>query len=425
MVTRDQAPTAADAPVRSALRDWSGSAESLVADISGIKHDVRPFDPRTLELCSALSARLLRLTSHPEAVALGFWMRPAAIGQLQRRFDATIPDDQLAVPRGLAFHVTPANVDTIFIYSWTLSLLAGNANIVRLSSRSTPVRARMLEAIETVLEEPTMTELAQRNHFVLTDHEDHTSRVLSGASDVRIIWGGDATVEHFRRFPIPVRGRDVAFPDRHSMAILDAAAVAALDDQAVGSLADRFFNDAFWFDQGACSSPRLLVWQAARDHADTEAAVRRFRDAVLAATERRGYTVETGMALNKMAFATDVAARVQGVRVESPANEATWVRLPDIGHYDRQNCGGGLFFEVVSNDLASDLTAMVGLRDQTVTTYGLRHEQVRDLASRLNGRGVDRFVPVGRALDFDSTWDGADLLAEFSRRVVVDADRTR
>lgn len=421
MTVHHQERSAPDGPIRSALGGWSGNAESLVADLAGIKHDVRPFAPNTLELCSELSARLMRLTNHPEAVALGFWMRPAAIGQLQQRFADGIPDGQLAVPRGLAFHVTPANVDTIFIYSWVLSLLAGNANVVRLSSRSTPVRTHMLESIAALFEDPATSDVARRNHFVLTDHDEDTSRVLSAASDVRVIWGGDATVEYFRRFPIPVRGRDVAFPDRHSMAILDAASVAALDDKALDRLADRFFDDAFWFDQGACSSPRLLLWRAAEDPSATETAVQRFRAAVVGSTRRRGYTVETGMALNKMAFATDVAARVDGVHVESPVNEATWVRLPDIEEYDRENCGGGLFFEVISHDLATDLSSTVGPRDQTVSTYGLDRRQLHDLAGRLNGRGVDRFVPVGRALAFDSTWDGADLLAEFSRRVVIDA----
>jgi len=363
----------------------------------------------------------MRLRDHPEAVALGFWMRPASLARMRAGFEASIPGDQLAVPRGLAFHITPANVDTLFVYSWVLSLLVGNANIVRLSSRSTPVRTRILEAVGTALEEPAMAHLGRRNQFVLTDHDERSLRDLSAASDVRVVWGGDATVEHFRRFPIPVRGRDVVFPDRHSMAILDAASVATLDDAGVGSLADRFFDDAFWFDQGACSSPRLLLWRAAEDPYASEQAVRRFRGAVSAAISRRHYTAEVGMALNKMAFATDVAARFDGVHIHTVSNEATWVRLGSVADYDRENCGGGLFFEIMSHDLAADLSTLVGSRDQTVTTFGVGRDELVALASGLNGRGIDRFVPVGRALAFDSTWDGSDLLTEFSRRVVIDA----
>jgi hypothetical protein len=420
MAVPEQPPTPSGPSVRSALDAWHGSAEALVAEVSTSKFEVRPFDEAAMGLCAALSGRLLRLRAHREAVALGFWMRPAAVAEMRAEFEASIPRSQLAVPRGLAFHITPANVDTLFVYSWMLSLLMGNANIIRLSSRSSEVRMLLLEAIAAVLEDRTMAELAVRNRFVLTSHDETPLRVFSAASDVRVIWGGDATVEHVRRFDIPVRGRDVVFPDRHSLAILDAASVAALDEAGLKTLADRFFDDAFWFDQGACSSPRLLMWRATDDAAETDHAVRRFRDAVLAATRRRHYTVETGMALKKMAFATDVAARVDGVHVESVANEATWVRLGGVADYDRENCGGGLFFEVVSHDLAADLSGLVAPRDQTVTTYGIDGEELRALAVRINGRGVDRFVPFGRALAFDSTWDGADLLHELSRRVVID-----
>ena len=131
------------------------------------------------------------------------------------------------------------------------------------------------------------------------------------------------------------------------------------------------------------------------------------------------------MALNKMVFATDVAARVEGVHIESVANEATWVRLASVAQYERENCGGGLFFEVLSHDLAADMLSLVGPRDQTVTAFGLDQDELVALASRINGRGVDRFVPVGRALVFDSTWDGSNLLVELSKRVVVDTGGTR
>ena len=52
-------------------------------------------------------------------------------------------------PRGLVFHVPPANVDTIFVYSWALSALAGNPNVVRISSRS----AGAADACSTTLNE--------------------------------------------------------------------------------------------------------------------------------------------------------------------------------------------------------------------------------------------------------------------------------
>ncbi len=423
MMTLERPAEAAGSTIRSAIDAQQWEATALVAEMAALDRDQHPFDEAIVQLCAAISARLLALRQHPEAVSLGFWMRPASLSQMREAFERSVADDQVVVPRGLAFHVTPANVDTMFVYSWVLSLLVGNANIVRLSSRGSTTRTAILESIAAALTEDRFHGLASRNRFVLTEHGEATSRTLSGAADVRIVWGGNETVGYFRSFPLPVHGRDIVFPDRHSMAVLDAASVADLDDAELAALADRFFNDAFWFDQGACSSPRLITWQAGTSGEQTERAIRRFRDAVTEAIRRRHYMVETGMTLNKMAFATEVAARVPKSHIESTVNEAYWVRLSTISDYSRDNCGGGLFFEVISDDLDGDLMALVGPRDQTVTTFGLDAQTLRGLARHLNGRGVDRFVPVGQALAFGSVWDGLDLLHELSKRVVVDAAR--
>jgi hypothetical protein len=37
----------------------------------------------------------------------------------------------------------------------------------------------------------------------------------------------------------------------------------------------------------------------------------------------------------------------------------------------------------------------------------------------VNGRGVDRIVPLGQALTFDYRWDGYNLLQELTRHVYI------
>jgi hypothetical protein len=129
---------------------------------------------------------------------------------------------------------------------------------------------------------------------------------------------------------------------------------------------------------------------------------------------------ETGAAIDKMVLGYRRAAAADGVRYERDSNEATWVELPDLALYDRASCGGGIFFEYVSSQLEADLLSLVQPQDQTAACFGLPHDVARALARRLNGRGIDRWVPIGRALEFNRVWDGYDLLQEFTRRVVVD-----
>ena len=262
-------------------------------------------------------------------------------------------------------------------------------------------------------------EIKRRNLLVYTGHDDEVSRVLSAACDVRVVWGGDATVNHFRQFPLAPHGRDITFPDRHSFSILSCEAVARASDEDVDTLADRFYSDAFWFDQAACSSPRLIIWHRASS-ADASAARERFRAAVQAAVDRRGYVAEIGSAVDKMVLGFERVALGTASRYERSSNELTWIEAPDLAGYSRDHCGGGLFTEYVSDDLDSDLLSFVSQRDQTAACYGLDASTVGRLARTLNGRGVDRWVEIGRALRFSSTWDGYDLLQEFVKRVVVD-----
>ena len=314
------------ADIRSAISsdtwDLASFLEELTETVPG-----PPFGAEAIEFCTELSGELLRPASgvgQAQLVSLGYWLRPAAIARMRESFERAA-GTAVMVPRGLAFHVTPANVDTMFAYSWLLSLLVGNANVVRISSQETVLASRLLEAIASVLNRPAFAGLLRNNRIIRTGHDDRVAGGLSSIADVRVVWGGDDTVDYFRRFPLPKRGRDLTFPNRHSLALIDAAAVRSSSEEELAALADRFYNDAYWFDQAACSSPRLIVWQAepgddARDARD------RFQAALSDAILRRNYEVETGLAITKLVFAFRRAAANERLHVEAPSNEVTWVR---------------------------------------------------------------------------------------------------
>jgi hypothetical protein len=410
--------------IRSATSPDIWSLETFIRLVGSATPGPCPFDETAVAFCTALSAELLGSVGgsrNPQLVALGYWLRPASIEQMRRSLETLASARSIIVPRGRAFHVTPANVDTMFAYSWILGLLAGNANIVRLSSHATDLAARLLTVISEVIGDSRFDQLRGRNWLVRFGRDDAVSRELSAIADIRVLWGGNATIEHFRNFPLPPRGRDVVFPNRHSMTIIATDAVEQANDEELASAADRFFNDAYSFDQAACSSPRLVIWAAASEGDDTAAARRRFRAAVSEAIRRRGYQAELGTAINKMVFGLRRAAASEGVRYERVSNEETWIEIPTLRGYDRDHCGGGLFFEYVSRDLGGDLERFVVAEDQSAMCFGLGQEELNALARRLNGRGIDRWVPLGSALDFNASWDGYDLLQEFVKRVTVRA----
>ncbi len=333
---------------------------------------------------------------------------------MKRDFDASAQADVIRVPQGLVFHVPPANVDTIFMYSWVLSMLAGNSNVVRLSSRVSPVVEHLCSLLHDVLDAPEFATVRARVAMIRYGHDDEITATLSGRADLRIIWGGDGTIAAIRKSALAPAARDLVFADRWSLMALGAETVAALDEPGLVAIAERVFDDVFWFDQMGCSSPRLCVWVGSVDAAKQ---ARKLWTAVAAVARKRGYVrgVAERLARELFVHRAVLDGPVTGRRDHDP------LTILEVAHLDglrRDHPGGGVLYEVMSSSLAI-LDGWIARKDQTLTHYGIEHQQLVELVRRLGGRGIDRVVPVGRALKLARIWDGYDLAAELVRHVHI------
>lgn len=377
----------------------------------------RPFSDEVVEFTIALSRRLSKVgRGMPETEALAFWMRKAEVHRLADSYASLESETTLLLPRGTVFHVPPANVDTLFVYSWLLATLTGNRNVVRLSERATDQANLIIGSIgEVIADFPSVRETAS---MVTYGHEETVTAALSAGSDVRIIWGGDGTVNAVRRVPLPPHATELTFPDRFSMAAIDAAAYAALDEQARDRLATHFFNDAYWFDQMGCSSPRLVVWVG--DRAVAEDLTADFARRVERVIAGKAYSVDTATAVAKMLQSYRSMIDVDVTSYSHDVNELTVLGVSEFPNVRGEFSGGGLFYFQIVDDL-TDIAPHIERRDQTLSQFGFSPAKLAELATTLNGRGIDRIVPFGSALNFNRFWDGYDLLQEFSRRVTIDA----
>lgn len=379
------------------------------------KELMTPFHPDVLLFVQDLTKRLVKLRNFPELVALGYWLRKAHIYEMQESWsDQT--KGKFVRARGTVFHLAPSNVDTIFVYSWMLSLLAGNRNIIRISSKEQPQTNELMAIMLDILKKPEHTAVAERTILLTYGHEDQWTAFLSMHCHTRVIWGGDATVNAIRQIQLAPMANELVFPDRFSLAVLNAEAVIGIKEEERAQLLQQFYNDSFWFDQMACSSPRLIVWTGTDE--TIKSAQQVFWEMFEEIIREKEYELMAATQVQKFATGLWLAAEQESksVKLGTLYSRISFDRVPVEAR--ERHCGGGLFYECMAEHLY-EVSSMIIDKDQTLAYFGYKKEELMEFAAHISTRGIDRIVPVGQALNFDGVWDGQSFLLSFTREVVI------
>lgn len=380
----------------------------------------RPFDERVVNFIGKLSQIILTaptISNFPELAALGHWFRKSRIRDLARTYSKPT-DGNVQIGRGLAFHLAPSNVDSVFMYSWLLSLLAGNSNLVRVSQKGGPQQDFLIGILEDLTQKTEYIDVGKRFTLLTYPHDDRITAKISEACMVRVVWGGDATVRAIRAIPLRPMATELCFADRFSAAALSADAVIKADDVAFEELVRCFYNDTFWFSQQACSSPRVVAWVGSE--ADIEKAIDRFWPALAAEVVACGAENSPSMMMARLGASCEYAA-LGLAKLPNGSNaagfpaklELTQERLDKVREI---HCGNGLFLQMKVRTLAA-LGSKLSDKEQTLSVYGFTREDYLALIAALTPRALDRIVPVGSALTFDQIWDGQEFIASFTRIV--------
>ena len=379
-----------------------------------------PFDPRAVAFVAKFSQKLLthpRIRAYPELAALAHWFRAARLRELAQACHE--PADAVLRGRGLVFHLAPANVDSVAMYSWLIALLAGNVNWVRVSQKPSAQFDFILSVLQhTLTQDDAGRAVAGRVLLFTYPHDDAITRAVSAAAQCRVVWGGDATVAAIRAIPLRPSATELCFPDRFSAAAIRASAVLSLDATALQNQAAAFYNDAFWFGQQACSSPRLLAWVGSA--ADCAQAQQRFWAAVQAQVARQQPENNAAMHMARLGAAFDMAAQALAHPAPAQTAGAHPLRLtleqPLHPHMKDLHCGNGLFLEQRLEHL-HELAPQLSDKEQTLAVLGFERAELLDFVAALPARAIDRIVPFGQALSFAPVWDGIDLFAAFTRQI--------
>lgn len=376
-----------------------------------------PYDDMVIGFLDAWAKSLLSIPEakqYPDIITFAFWCRKAHILNYKKAYDGKRDENSIRLGRGVVFHIAPSNVPINFAYSLAVGLLAGNANIVRVSSKDFQQVAILCGCLERLLTEKRFESLHGFITIVRYDREETPcTDFFSSFCDVRVIWGGDSTIAEIRKSLIPPRSFDVCFADRYSLCVINADELVKESDMT--SVTQGFYNDTYLFDQNACTAPHLIVWFGTDGH--KAKAKDDFWQAVTKIVDEQ-YQLNPVVAVDKLtAFCREAIAR-DGVKRESPINNKT-IRL-NVKAVDEDlessRSVGGYFNEYDATEL-SELVPLINRKVQTLSFYGIdRHDLLQFvLENRLTG--IDRIVPIGKTLDFDLVWDGFDLIKSLSRIV--------
>ena len=389
-------------------------------DVSEASH-WPPFHTDILRFIGDFSKAIMKdvvARQYPEIISLAHWIRPKALLDLKQARESSKLNNTLELSRGIALHFAPGNVDTIFLYSALLSTLMGNQNIVRISQRDSPQITLLIKILNELFAKEENAEISKRLFVIRYAHDDATTAALSEICDLRVIWGGDNSVNEIRKIPLPPRSRDLTFPNRWSLAVIDSAYVIDSSEREIEKAATNFVNDSYWFGQMACSSPRLVLWRGTPEA--KQKAAKLFWRSVRNQAEKFASDIAPVNFVNKL-VAQDIAAIEGDINnVQSMPDNVTTVSQMTMLEVPKDDLcvGDGMFWEHPLTQL-DELSELLDIRSQTIVSFGISSNDWHNFISKA-GAKIDRIVPLGQALQFGVVWDGYNLLTEFSRQVAIE-----
>ena len=369
-----------------------------------------PFSEESIRFLDALSQVLFKKgRAYSDVVTFAFWCRRGSLLREKKKYEV----GEMRLGRGITFHSTPSNVAVNFAFSFATGLLAGNPNIVRLPAKAFAQVDVISEAVKEVLLEQTWMDpyVIFVKFGLIQEFSDYFSSICMN----RVVWGGDMTIALMRKSPLPPRAVEVTFADRYSLAVLNADAVLELDDSGMKTLTRNFWNDTYFTDQNACTSPRLIAWigdgkSAAKD---------KFWSAVHALVKAE-YGLQPVQAVGKLAAFYRTAASVPEVKLV--ASEDNFITRLSVESFAADlmdfKYNSGFFFEMDAKNLEEAFSPN-SVKCQTVTYFGLSKDEITNALASARPNGIDRVVPIGASMNFTLTWDGYDLIRTLSRSISV------
>jgi len=355
----------------------------------------KAFTADKIEFLSEISKRLLTHKDRPNVVALAYWLRKSNVASIEREYTAKQKGAAKLEPAGLVFQIAPGNVDALFAYYWSLSMLQGNTTVTRLSAERGEDAELILNCLQTVLDEERFSSIKGQSSFVYYDHEKtEYTQTLSLQCDRRVIWGGNKTIERIQRYPLKSSGKDIVFPDRQSIAVVRYD--TTWTDEIKDRLSKALKTDITSLGQGACAAPLAIVWLG------KVAEISAFLEREWAKIEPRfGFDQ-----VNSLVFLHQSCA-LGGKRI-SASSVILENNTPILSTHTRS----GLWHFIYQNIEDLDVESFSGI--QTIGVFNIDNIEYKNLEEFRSACFGKHLTRLGRMLNFNVQWDGIDSLSALS-----------
>ena len=375
------------------------------------------FSDDTLSFLSDISEVILKspqIRKYPDVATFAFYCRRSNLSGMKRNY---LTDLHLRFGKGILFHITPGNVPVNFAYSLFAGLITGNINIVRVPSKDFEQVKIIVQAIRTVLKQERYKSIfSKRLYMVKYDRDSSATTFFSSFCDVRIIWGGDHTINDIRKSPISPKSTEVTFSDRYSISIISAYNYLKCENKA--KLALDFYNDTYLFDQNACTSPQTIYWFGSNEEVKNAQTV--FWEMLQRTLEEKQFYLQPVLSVDKLTMFYAQAISFGDIEREPQNSNDIWrVKNSSVHHdIDLFKSSSGYFNEVVITSL-DQLIPVISRKFQTIGYFGFSNDEMGNWIKKSKPLGIDRIVPIGRTMDFSLMWDGYNLVQALSRSIQV------
>ena len=370
------------------------------------------FDGRVVDFLNEIFINIKKnksATEFSDLQAFGFWCRKANIKKLSNNYER----NELVLGRGNVFHIAPSNVPMTFAYSFVFGMLSGNNNIVRLPSRNFVQVEILCQIISKILKKSRYVIIKKKICFIKYKKSNEISAYLSKEVDARLIWGGDKTINQFKKFDTSPRCIDLSFSDRYSISIVNSDKVEKLKQEDIKNLANKFYNDCYLMDQQGCSSPQAIFWIGKKNNQ-----IKKVFWKHLSKIIDSKYDSDLSIANQKITSLSRVAIE-SDINFNLEYKNFKLIKLKvksSSKNIESLKCHFGTFAEIEIGSL-NELKNTITKKFQTITYFGIDTKKIEKFILDNNISGIDRLVPVGRAFDIGPIWDGYDIIYSLSRIV--------